>query len=327
MPTLPSTSIAIVTHRRPDALRDMLASLAAARFPPSVTQALVIENGDPDCGSRDVAAAAALPLAVRWHHLADSRVSVSRNFGVAEAGGDFVVIYDDDVRIGAEALTAYVAAAAEFGPGHFFGGPIVPRQDVAPPEWLSAYLPASARGWTLGAERRIVDAPVFLGANLAAFRSDILAAGGFPEYLGTGQDYVVGGEETCLQQRMLDQGMKGVFVPDAVVQHHVPAERCTPAFALDRYFSYLVTSEIARHVEKDISPSRLPPRWVWRQFLTSYVKALWRRLGMRDEQARFGADLDLCAPRAQFAARAIMARHHLYDRYGRSAPKRARHEH
>jgi len=321
---LPSTSIVVVTHRRPDGLRDMLDSLAAARVPPTLAEVLVIENGDPGCGSRDVAAAAALPVPVRWAFVPQSSVSVSRNSGVRSAEGEFIILFDDDIRVGADTPAAYVAAAADFGPQHFFGGPLDVRQDLAPPDWLNEFLPASARGWSLGAGRQIVKNPVFLGANLAAFRSDILAVGGFPEYLGGGLPYRVGGEETCLQQRMLDKGMRGVFVPEASVQHHVPAERCTPAFALDRYFNYEVTALIAHHIENRIRPGQLPPRWVWRRFLTAYAIAVLQRIHAPDLQARFQSEFDLLAARADFAAHAIMARHRLYDRFCEQASEMGR---
>ncbi|MFO1190143.1 MAG: glycosyltransferase family A protein [Alphaproteobacteria bacterium] len=318
MSNLPSTSVVVVTHRRPDGLREMLGSLASARVPPTLAEVLVIENGDPGCGSREVAAAATLPVPVHWTFIPKSSISVSRNAGVVAAEGEFIIFFDDDVRVGIDTPAAYVAAAA-FGPQHFFGGPLEVRQDVAPPDWLNEFLPNSARGWSLGAERQIVRKPVFLGANLAAFKSDILAAGGFPEYLGGGLPYRVGGEETFLQVRMLDKGLQGVFVPEASVQHHVPAERCTPAFALDRYFNYEVTFRIAHHIENRIRPGRLPPRWVWRKFLTAYVRAVLKRIQTPDLKARFQSELDLRIARAYFAAHAIMARYRLYDRYGKHA--------
>ncbi|MFO1190142.1 MAG: glycosyltransferase [Alphaproteobacteria bacterium] len=316
----PSASIVLVTHRRPAGLRDMLGSLAAARLPPTLAEILVIENGDPNSGSREVVAATVMPVPVRWFHLPDSRLAAARNFAVVTAGGEFIILYDDDIRVGADAPAAYVAAAATFGRRHFFGGPLVARQDVAPPDWVVAFLPNSARGWTLGSERQFVNKPVFIGSNLAAFKSDILAVGGFPEYLGPGQPYRVAGEETFLQVRMLDRGMRGVFVPEAGVEHHVPVDRCGPAFALDRHFQHAVVIELARHIENRIRPSRLPQRWVWRRLIASYARVLRGRLGNADSRSRFDAELDLCDSRALFAARSIMTRHRLYDRFCDDGP-------
>lgn len=315
MPNPPETTIVIVTHRRPESLRETLSSLAAARFPVAVVEALVIENGDSASGSREVAAAARLPVSVRWLFLADSRLSAARNFGVANARGEFVIIHDDDIWIGPDSLDAYVVAAAELGPGHFFGGPLVPRYDVPPPDWLYPYLPHSARGWTLGSERRIIDQPAFLGSNHGAFRVDFEAVGGYPEYLGPGQRYRLAGEETYLQQRMLDRGMKGVFLPRAAIEHYVPVERCSPHFALERFRQYQVVCEIARHIENRIKPSRFPPRWVWRRLLVSTVTAMWKRAAVHDIRARFDSELELCTARAPFLARSIMARYDLYDEF------------
>jgi GT2 family glycosyltransferase len=75
--------------------------------------------------------------------------------------------------------------------------------------------------------------PLGLGFNWAAFASDMKEAGGYDCDIGPGRVFSMG-EETDLQRRMLAHGVKGRYLPDAVVWHYVPAERCSKEWTLER---------------------------------------------------------------------------------------------
>ena len=70
------------------------------------------------------------------------------------------------------------------------------------------------------------DRPDFLGFNWAASASDLIRMGGFNEERGPGT--VSRGQETDMQERMLKDGMRGRYLPDALVWHYVPRARCSP---------------------------------------------------------------------------------------------------
>ena len=75
--------------------------------------------------------------------------------------------------------------------------------------------------------------PLALGFNWAAFADDIKRAGSFNPDIGPGRLISVG-DETDLQKVMLDQGVKGVYLPAGLVWHHVPEDRCSTAWTLER---------------------------------------------------------------------------------------------
>lgn len=56
--------------------------------------------------------------------------------------------------------------------------------------------------------------------------------GGFNERRGPGTG--VRGQEYDMQERLLAAGVVGRYLPDALVWHYVPRERCSPEWALAR---------------------------------------------------------------------------------------------
>lgn len=218
-------AIVIATCRRPDLLRRTLASLAAARLPGSVGEILVVENGGAH-GAGDVAGTFAGRLPVRHYSLEEGNKSRALNDALRRTRADLVHFLDDDVRVAPGTVEAYVEAASRYGPGHHFSGPLVADWETEPPEWLKRYLPASAIGWDQGDEEIYYDRPYFIGSNWSAFREDVLAVGGFREHIGPGSPSGAIGDEMELQQRLLDAGGRGVYLPEARIWHHVPPSAC-----------------------------------------------------------------------------------------------------
>jgi GT2 family glycosyltransferase len=226
--------VLIPTHGRAPLLARTLDSLAACRLPDAYAETVVVENGSRDGAEQIVTEAARTHPALRLRYLHVERANKSHALNVAlETMADgLVVFFDDDIRIEPGALDAYARAAAA-GPGHFFGGPIHSDFETVPPDWLLPLLPASARGFTLA---DAADAGYYLGANWAAFASDLRAAGGFDPNYGPGSPTGARGQESEMQRRLRRQGVLATDVPEAVVWHHVPAARCSPRWAIDRSY-------------------------------------------------------------------------------------------
>lgn len=227
--------IVIATRDRSELLRRTLSSLAATSPPSAVKRVLVLENG----GGRGAGAvveefADRLPV----HHEALDWTGKSRtlNRALELATADLIVFFDDDVRVGAPTVAAYVDAAKRYGRSHHFAGPLIAEWEEEPPQWLKSYLPPSAVGWDQGDEEVFYDHPHFIGSNWAAFRADMLAVGGFDERIGPGSPTGTIGDEMELQRRLLDAGGRGVYLPQARAWHHVPAVSCGFDWARRRQF-------------------------------------------------------------------------------------------
>jgi glycosyltransferase involved in cell wall biosynthesis len=146
----PTTAVVIATHKRAALLDRVLADLVAAPLSDAVTDILVVENGDPD-DTRSVCERYSDAIPLRYHHVPESGKSNALNVALGMTEADFVIQLDDDVRVEPGTVGAYVEAARRFGPGHFFGGPVSPEYEGAPPAaWLRPWLTSCVVGWDLG---------------------------------------------------------------------------------------------------------------------------------------------------------------------------------
>jgi len=225
-------TVLIPTHGRPRLLERTLQSVAECALPESYEELVVIENGSRAGAERLVAQ---LPerLKARYMHRERGNKSYALNQALETIDDGLVVFFDDDVRVHPDVLTAYARAGAEHGPGFFFGGPVQVDREEEPPDWIAPFFPRSARGYDL-VNARMGDK--YIGFNWAAFSSDLKGVGGFDPRFGPGSPADATGQESDMQQRLLDSGCAGVDVPEALVCHHVPAENATLQWLLHRRF-------------------------------------------------------------------------------------------
>lgn len=247
-------SILIATCGRPDSLVRTLHAIQSSDVPSSCREILVVENGGEQ-GAAEVCAASAGPLAVRHLYVAEARKSRALNRGLEAARTPAIVFFDDDVRVSRTCLTSYAGALARFGPGHFFGGPVLPDFECEPPAWMRDWLPPSVAGWNPGSEERYYDRPYFIGSNWASWREEMLGAGGFAEFLGPGNPSGALGDETELQARLLESGSRGVYLPGAPVHHAVKSDVCSLEWIRERRRRMGVTRALIESIG-----SRVPTR-------------------------------------------------------------------
>lgn len=224
--------IIIPTCQRGELLERTLQCLVDSDVPESISRIVVIENGKKDRAEEKCKNfLKKLPLEYRYTSVGSK--SHALNLILEECAGEFVVFFDDDVRIDPGCVRAYAEAASGKAGGEFFAGKCLVDYDVAPPEWLKQYLPFSAKGWGYGDKICELKEPLALGFNWAAFADDLKEAGLFDTSIGPGRLVSVG-EEKALQENLFEQGVKGVYLPEALVWHHVPENRCSISWTLER---------------------------------------------------------------------------------------------
>lgn len=233
-----SVDVAICTWNRADLLEQTLHSLAGLVIPPGCRwRVIVVPNNCTDRTSEVLGRMAGLlPLEVcpesRQGH------SFARNRAVHATTADLVIWTDDDVLVAPGWIEAYLAAADSCPDAAFFGGPIRIRFPDGKPDWVEENWQA-LRGCF--AERDLGPEPVALAADRLPYGANFAVRGPvqrqmeFDTRLGRQGSLVVGDDELDLMRRILQAGQGGRWVPDAFVEHLIPAARATTGAVWD-YF-------------------------------------------------------------------------------------------
>lgn len=233
-------TVAICTWNRAAMLQGALESLEGLRVPAGIEwSVLVVDNGSTDSTAAVVASFEGC-LPIRRVEEGRRGLSHARNCATDHAMGECILWIDDDVVVEPDWLAAYAEAFGEWPNAAVFGGPIIPRLEGNPPEWLVRALPYVANAFS---GRDLGDRPVRVGpspdrfpygANLA-IRTEVQREFRFPPERGRrGRALGLGGEETVVIDRILDSGREGRWVPGAVVHHRIGEDRQTTRF-LRRY--------------------------------------------------------------------------------------------
>jgi glycosyltransferase involved in cell wall biosynthesis len=272
-------TVAICTRSRCRALERTLRSLAAIAIPPSLSwEVLVVDNGSADATAAVVASVSDM-LPVRA--MAEPRIGLShaRNAAITEARGDYILWIDDDVLVDAEWLVAYSDAFRAWPDASFFGGPIVPLLEGAPPRWMEAALPVIDNAY---AALDLGGVPVALtidtlpfGANFVV-RTDEQRRHPFDPELGRRGNALFAGEEWAVLAGMLAHGATGRWVPGARVHHVIPPERQSVRY-LRRYY---LGNGMSLARTRGAANERLlfgRPRWVWREAVVQELAYRLRR--------------------------------------------------
>jgi GT2 family glycosyltransferase len=261
-------ALIIPTYGRPKAAEILLQHLALCAFPSNVI-IYVIENGPP-AGVEAVCNVNTVGNRVRYLHSPIAGVSVALNLAIRSANQDFFIFFHDDIKVPTNTVASYIAAAARYGPGHFFGGPWIADAESSCPKPLLPHLPLSARGWSLGEQEIEVDKSLFnffCSMNWGAFRGDLLKAGLFDEDLGVGPGkYSPVSEESELQQRLIAIGVRPVYLPQAIIRHSVKSECYTVEWIRNRHFRHGITDWIIRKKYGPIA-AFTPENWEAYEFL------------------------------------------------------------
>lgn len=277
----PAVSVLICTYNRAHSLRGALGALQHQDLDPGLSlELIVVDNNSTDhtrAVVHDIAQTARWP--VRYLIESQQGKSYALNRGVREATGTLIAICDDDQVPDRGWLRALWHGYQAFD-ADAVGGPIRPRWAVPPPAWLldprlQAHIGLLDRG-----ERPLVavtgDTNFLHGGN-SAFRKAVLDdVGPFRTDLGPAGKRMGLGEDTELIARIGRAGKKILYVPDAVMFHHVPAERMRVDYLRRwRFRGGRATIRMAPEQWRRV------PWWLIRECLGNALTAAWHYLRWR----------------------------------------------
>jgi len=227
-------TVLICTWNRVPLLAGTLARLEVLTIPAGCRwELLVIDNGCTD-GTAALLTARRKRLPLRVECEPRLGIACARNRGLEAARGDLVLLTDDDTLVDPGWLAAYVAALGRWPEAAYFGGQIDPLFERPPARWLAAnrasFRPMLSAIDLEGRERPIGGGEQPYGPNMALRRA---AIGGvrLDERLGRRGGEQVRGSDVHLVEQLRRRGCRGAWIPAARVQHVVPPERASLAYA------------------------------------------------------------------------------------------------
>lgn len=233
----PKLSVVVCTYNRAGLLEGCLKSLAEQSADISGYEVIVVDNNSTD-KTQEVANSFIKKYPnFRYVKEPEQGLSHARNRGVKEARGEIVAFIDDDAIAEKNWLSA-ILFAFEDPSISCIGGRIELLWLAERPDWLTddfaAYLGLFDRG-----ERRktltFPDCP--RGGNMAYRKIIFDRIGNFAETLGRVGNSLISNEEIEFCFRIEKAVMKSVFIPDALVYHHVTPNRLTKEWFYRRAYS------------------------------------------------------------------------------------------
>lgn len=226
-------TVLICTFDRADLLSATLESLARTVAPDLRWDVLVVDNNSSD-DTRAVVerCAARYPVALRYVFEPNPGKSFALNTGIAATTADIIAFTDDDVRVSPEWLTRLVAGL-ERHRCEYVGGRVTPLWQCEPPRWLPR-----VNGQLWGVIALVDYGPhpiefvrrVPLGVNMAVRREAFQRTGGFNTSIGRKAGTLLGQEQREWCVRATAAGLVGYYLPDAVIEHVIPADRLTKRY-------------------------------------------------------------------------------------------------
>lgn len=207
-------TIAICTYNRIHTLPRTLASLEQLRG--DIPFEVIVVNGPSTDGTNAFLAA---QDGIRVFRNPETNLSVSRNIAIANAVGDYICFIDDDAIPEPDWLEL-VVAALDSDPGLSAVGGFI--RDADGIKFQARYVQCDALGrgyygdspeYVALLTKDVKTFPSLTGTNVTFRMSDLRKVGGFDE------TYAYFYDETDVNKRMDDAGMRALVLPEAEIHH------------------------------------------------------------------------------------------------------------
>lgn len=230
-----SISIIICTHDGGKTLLQCLESLNRQIYASDEVEILIIDNASIN-ETKNIAQDFIKSSKFKCRYIFEPKLglSVARNRGIREAGGEIVAFIDDDAIADKNWLKNFTFCFKSENVWAV-GGKVVPKFEISPPTWLpekKQLFPLTI--CDLGPKTKEV--PHIVGTNMAFAKKIFKQLGRFRTDLGRKGASLLSGEEIDFCERITKSGGKIIYCPKAVVSHLVPKERLTRTFFRKRMF-------------------------------------------------------------------------------------------
>ena len=229
---LVDASIIVCTFNRSDSLKATLNALQVQKIPENLQwEVIVVDNN-----SNDHTHAVVEALQQNWHRLRyefepRQGLSHARNHGIQSARGKILLFTDDDVLPEQDWVVKIITGMQHYR-ADACGGYIAPIWETPPPAWLTERF----HGFLAIRSDRTDDYPITdrgqapFGANMAFRKTVFERVGLFDTHRGRKGSILASGEDGEMFERILESGLKVVFLGGARVHHMVETFRLKKSY-------------------------------------------------------------------------------------------------
>jgi glycosyltransferase involved in cell wall biosynthesis len=222
--------VVVPTYKRSQLLRRTIASLLKASIPAglNVTILVVDNNSNDDTEAVVHEIAAQSDRSIVYVKETKQGLSHARNGGIAAGTGDIIGLIDDDEEVDDQ---WFEVIAREFSDPsvNFIGGPCLGNWEIPAPDWLPPGY-HSVIGVILPKPRAAFGqqfSGILMGGNAVIRRKVFDQIGAYSTRLGRSGKGLLSEEDAEFYRRLLAAAIHGMYIPELIIYHFIPAERLT----------------------------------------------------------------------------------------------------
>ena len=222
--------VVVPTYNRSQLLSRTISSLLNAPVPEGLDVTIIVVDNNSKDDTEQVVRALPQPADRRLTYVKETNQGLShaRNGGIRSGTGHIIGFIDDDEEIGED---WFRVVAREFADDStdFIGGPYLANWAAPAPPWLPPGYhavigvidpkPRSPFGGSFTGN--------LMGGNAVIRRRVFDRVGLYSPKLGRSGKGLLTDEDAEMYRRLQAAGMHGMYTPDLVIYHHIPADRLT----------------------------------------------------------------------------------------------------
>jgi glycosyltransferase involved in cell wall biosynthesis len=267
-------TVLICTFNRSQSLSRTIKSLLNASPAKSLqTEILVVDNNSTDDTRKVVEelqnSSKTSKIKIKYLFEARQGKSFALNAGLSKIESDLVGMIDDDEEIFPDWFEKVAEVFAKrFDEVDFIAGPYEHDLEIPLPAWVPEDVCAPIGAGKLSETEKVFGddfEATPAGGNFVIKLSALREVGFYNESLGYINATRIGGEDDEMYLRLKKAGKKGIYRPDLVVRHFIPASRLTKKFYRNHLFCWAMAQSVIENLHSDSSGAKIlgVPRYLF----------------------------------------------------------------
>lgn len=287
--------IIIPTYNRAELLKRTLLSLVNAEVPHNfAVKVTVVDNNSTDETRRVVEGLKSDFKKVELEYVFEPRQgrSYALNAGIERARGDLLSGVDDDVAVASDWYVEIEKVFRErWNEIDFIGGKMLPEweREEAIPVWVEP-LKDGVLGWRDYGDAEWIftdETPILTGGHSIFKREVFLQLGMFTEGIGAAGKNLISCEDDIMYDKLLRAGKRGVYCPQLVVYHFMPAYRLSKSYFRQWCFGAGMSKYLMSVYYRPTGEAKLfgIPRWMYQSAIKNALKRFRAKYAGREADA------------------------------------------